>query len=108
MKEFFRGTLALPVKTIRALQGRYASGEGITLEEYRQTTVHCFECRKVFNKLSHGKRACFALPKPISRKTAKKGSIKKKGKGANQASYIPDIFTSTPLTTDTIIIFDSD
>ncbi|SJL10635.1 uncharacterized protein ARMOST_14026 [Armillaria ostoyae] len=110
MEEFFWGASALPVETIRALQGRYTLGEGITLAEYRQTTVHCLECGKVFSKLAHGKHACFALPKSIvSRKTAKKGSIKKeKGKSTNQASYIPDVFTSTLLTTDTIIISDSD
>ncbi|SJL17241.1 uncharacterized protein ARMOST_20787 [Armillaria ostoyae] len=108
MEEFFRGASALPVETIQALQGRYTSGEGITLAEYRQMTVHCLKCGKVFSKLAHGKHTCFALPKPIvSHKTAKKGSIKKeKGKSTNQASYIPDVFTSTPLTTDTIIISD--
>ncbi|KAK0433923.1 uncharacterized protein EV420DRAFT_1488851 [Desarmillaria tabescens] len=110
MEEFFQGASALPTETLRALEGCYKSGEGITLSEYRQTTVHCLECGKLFSKLTHGQHVCFTVQKPITCcKTAKEVAVKsEKGKGKDRVAYIPDIFTSTPLTTETIEILDSD
>ncbi|KAK0437284.1 uncharacterized protein EV420DRAFT_1487185 [Desarmillaria tabescens] len=103
MEEFFQGAAALPTETLQTLQGRYTSGEGITLSEYKQITALCLECGKVFSKLVH-------TLKPIPhRKTAKGGSVKKeKGKGKERATYVPDIFTSTPLAIETIEILDSE